>query len=324
MSNFINNLKNNSNLFLLLTVFSLIIALFNPSIPITKNIYNYIFIVDISQSMNTKDMIIENEEVSRIEYTKSTISKILGRLPCKSKVSIGMFAGVSVAATYTPIEVCENFSVINSTVDNLDWRSTWSGNTRIRESMVNLARLIRSFPESAQVIYFTDGEEAPKLHVFNTRDLSQFQGGNDWLLVGVGSDKGTAIPKYDSKNQLIGYWSIDSFALQPGIAQISESNIGTRNDSVALGVSDRYLSKLDEKYLMDLSKEIKGNYVRADNIDVILDAMAKQKPSWRDQTTLPLRYFFVVIALIFFLMRFVTFDKIITKLKMGKNGRASN
>ena len=235
-----------------------------------------------------------------------------------------MFAGVSVAATYTPIEVCENFSVINSTVDNLDWRSTWSGNTRIRESMVNLARLIRSFPESAQVIYFTDGEEAPKLHVFNTRDLSQFQGGNDWLLVGVGSDKGTAIPKYDSKNQLIGYWSIDSFALQPGIAQISESNIGTRNDSVALGVSDRYLSKLDEKYLMDLSKEIKGNYVRADNIDVILDAMAKQKPSWRDQTTLPLRYFFIVIALIFFLMRFVTFDKIITKLKMGKNGRASN
>tara|TARA_B100000035_G_scaffold167929_1_gene143308 strand:- start:5444 stop:6418 length:975 start_codon:yes stop_codon:yes gene_type:complete len=324
MRNFLYNLKNNSNLFLLLTVISLLIALLNPSIPITKNIYNYIFIVDISQSMNTKDMFIDNEEVSRIDYTKSLIKKILGRLPCKSKVSIGMFAGVSVAATYTPIEVCENFSVINSTVDNLDWRSTWSGNTRIRESMVNLARLIRSFPESAQVIYFTDGEEAPKLHVFNTRDLSQFQGGNDWLLVGVGSDKGTAIPKYDSKNQLIGYWSIDSFALQPGIAQISESNIGARNDSVALGVSDRYLSKLDEKYLVDLSKEIKGNYVRADNIDVILNAMAKQKPSWRDQTNLPLRYFFIIIALIFFLMRFVTFREVLVKLKMGKNVRAAN
>ena len=68
------------------------------------------------------------------------ISNLLERLPCKSKVSIGMFAGVSVAATYTPIEVCKNFSVINSTIENLDWRSTWSGNTRIRESMVNLAR----------------------------------------------------------------------------------------------------------------------------------------------------------------------------------------
>ena len=318
MINFFNKFKNSSNLLLLLTFVSLLLALYNPSIPITKNIYNYIFIVDISQSMNTKDMSIDNNEVSRIDYTKTMVSNLLERLPCKSKVSIGMFAGVSVAATYTPIEVCKNFSVINSTIDNLDWRSTWSGNTRIRESMVNLARLIRSFPESAQVIYFTDGEEAPKLHVFNTRDLSQFQGGNDWLLVGVGSAKGTPIPKYDSKNQLIGYWSNESFALQPGIAQISQSNIGTRSNKIAFSESDRYLSKLDEKYLIDLSNEIKGNYVRGDNIDNILAAMEKQKPSWRDQTILPLRYFFIIIALIFFLMRFITVSKIISFIKKNK------
>ena len=318
MINFFNKFKNSSNLLLLLTFVSLLLALYNPSIPITKNIYNYIFIVDISQSMNTKDMSIDNNEVSRIDYTKTMVSNLLERLPCKSKVSIGMFAGVSGAATYTPIEVCKNFSVINSTIDNLDWRSTWSGNTRIRESMVNLARLIRSFPESAQVIYFTDGEEAPKLHVFNTRDLSQFQGGNDWLLVGVGSAKGTPIPKYDSKNQLIGYWSNESFALQPGIAQISQSNIGTRSNKIAFSESDRYLSKLDEKYLIDLSNEIKGNYVRGDNIDNILAAMEKQKPSWRDQTILPLRYFFIVIALIFFLMRFITVSKIISFIKKNK------
>ena len=318
MINFFNKFKNSSNLLLLLTFTSLLLALYNPSIPITKNIYNYIFIVDISQSMNTKDMSIDNNEVSRIDYTKTMVSNLLERLPCKSKVSIGMFAGVSIAATYTPIEVCKNFSVINSTIDNLDWRSTWSGNTRIRESMVNLARLIRSFPESAQVIYFTDGEEAPKLHVFNTRDLSQFQGGNDWLLVGVGSAKGTPIPKYDSKNQLIGYWSNESFALQPGIAQISQSNIGTRSNKIAFSESDRYLSKLDEKYLIDLSNEIKGNYVRGDNIDNILAAMEKQKPSWRDQTILPLRYFFIVIALIFFLMRFITVSKIISFIKKNK------
>lgn len=311
-------LRHSSNLLLLLTFISLLIALYNPALPITKNIYNYIFIVDISQSMNTKDMSIDNNEVSRIDFTKTMLSNLIERLPCKSKVSIGMFAGVSVAATYTPIEVCKNFSVINSTIDKLDWRSTWSGNTRIRESMVNLARLIRSFPESAQVIYFTDGEEAPKLHVFNTRDLSQFQGGNDWLLVGIGSDKGTAIPKYDSKNQLIGYWSKESFALQPGIAQISQSNIGTRDEKVAFSESDRYLSKLDEKYLISLSNEIKGNYVRGDDINEILGAMANQKPSWRDQTSLPLRYTFVVLALVLFLMRFVTFKKLQKFFKKNK------
>ena len=312
----IKKLKEDKNLLmLLLSVLFIAAAIANPSIPFKRDIYNYIFVVDISQSMNTEDMMYDNRKVSRLDYTKATLRAVLEQLPCKTKVSIGMFAGVSVAATYTPIEVCRNFSAINTTIDHLDWRSTWSGNTRIRESLVNLARLIRSFPESAQVIYFTDGEEAPRLHVFNTRDLTQFQGGNDWLFVGIGSDDGAPIPKYDSHNQLIGYWANDSFALQPGIAQISQGNIGTRNDSVAIGESDRYISKLDEKYLMSISKEINGSYMKGDSAANILTEMKKQKAAWRDQSQLPLRNFFTFLALILFSFRFFSITKIKKILK---------
>ncbi len=227
-------------------------------------------------------------------------------LPCGSKVGIGMFAGVSVSATYSPIEVCENFSNITTTIEKLDWRATWSGNTRIRESTVNLARLIRSFPESAQVVFFTDGEEAPKLHAFNTRNLEQFQGGKDWLFVGVGSDVGTPIPKFDNKNQLIGYWANESFALQPGIAQISESNIGTRNNSVASGTNDRYLSKLDEEYLQKLAYEIGGYYINGNSYKAIKKVMKKQPPSWKAPDQFHLQPLFSFLALIFFITRFVS------------------
>ncbi len=312
MINFLRKFREDSNFILLfLAVLFLLLAILNPSVPITKNIYNYIFIVDISQSMNTPDMSLDAQKISRIEYSKKTLQRLVERLPCKTKVSIGMFAGVSVASTYTPIEVCDNFSSINNTIDHLDWRSTWSGNSRLRESMVTLARLIRSFPESAQVVFFTDGEEAPRLHTFNTRDLSQFQGGQDWLFVGIGSDEGTAIPKFDSNNQLIGYWSNDSFALQPGIAQISESNLGTRDNKVASGVSDRYLSKLDEDYLKLLAQEIKGNYIKGDSVETILDAMEKQKAAWRDQSAYELRYFLSLLALIFFTLRFISIENVI-------------
>ena len=317
---FYEKLKEDINfLFLFLAVIFLVIAIINPSIPITKNIYNYIFIVDISQSMNTEDMTINNKKVSRMEYSKNLLHRMLERLPCKTKVSVGMFAGVSIAAAYTPIEVCDNFSSINSTIENLDWRSTWSGNTRIRESMVNLARLIRSFPESAQVVFLTDGEEAPKLHVFNTRDLSQFQGGQDWLFVGIGSDEGAPIPKYDNKNQLIGYWSNESFALQPGIAQISESNLGTRDNKIASSVSDRYLSKLDEEYLKNLSSEVKGIYVKGGSPDNILKMMEKQKPAWRDQSAYQLRYIFAFAALVLFLLRFITMEKLLQVIRVKKH-----
>jgi mxaL protein len=273
--------RRDATLLLLAFVF-LIIALFQPSIPLKRNIYSYILVADISQSMNVADMGSEGNPVTRIAHTQKMMHEIISAMPCGTKVSIGLFAGVSVAAMYTPIEVCSNFAAINDTIDHLDWRAGWSGNSRIRESLPNLARTLRAFPEPAQVVYFTDGEEAPRLHVFNTRNLSEFQGGDDWLLVGVGSDKGTPIPKLDEKNQLIGYWSGDSFALQPGIAQISESNIGTRDDNVASGEGDRYLSTLNETYLQDLTKEVSAKYVRGDKLQNILAAMKEQKPARRD------------------------------------------
>jgi mxaL protein len=229
----------------------------------------------------------------------------VSELPCGTNVSIGLFAGVSVAALYTPIEVCENFDAINDTIDHFDWRTGWSGNSRIRASLPVLAKTIRSFPAPAQVVFFTDGEEAPKLHVFNREDLSAFQGGDDWLLVGVGSDKGTPIPKFDEHNQLIGYWGNESFAMQPGIAQISESNIGTRNDSVASGESDRYLSKLDETYLQELAKEINGMYVRADSVSSILSAMKKQKPARRDNANFELRWILASLAGVLFIFAYL-------------------
>jgi mxaL protein len=295
-----------SDFFLLVSFILLVLALINPSIPVNQSLYNYILIADISQSMNTEDMKINQKTVSRLDYTKHIMSRLVEDFPCGTKVSIGMFAGVSVSATYSPIEVCENFSNINTTISKLDWRVTWSGNTRIRESVINLARLIRSFPESAQVVYFTDGEEAPKLHVFNTRDLEQFQGGNDWLFVGIGSDEGAPIPKYDNKNQLIGYWSNDSFALQPGIAQISESNIGVRDNKVASGATDRYMSKLDSEYLEKLAKEIGGFYVDGQSYRAIRKEMKKQPPAWKAPDQFYLQPILCFLALLFFIARFIS------------------
>lgn len=301
-----NYLRHRKDVSLLIAAFLLlVIALFNPTIPVKRNIYSYIFAVDISQSMNVVDKTLNGKPVSRLVYIQDTLHKLVSELPCGTNVSIGLFAGVSVAALYTPIEVCENFDAINDTIDHFDWRTGWSGNSRIRASMPVLAKTIRSFPAPAQVVFFTDGEEAPKLHVFNREDLSAFQGGDDWLLVGVGSDKGTPIPKFDEHNQLIGYWANESFAMQPGIAQISEANIGSRNDSIANGESDRYLSKLDETYLQDLAKEINGMYVRADSVSSILNAMKKQKPARRDNANFELRWILATLAGVLFIFAYL-------------------
>ncbi len=306
MKKIVNYFRHRRDITLLTVAFVLlVIALFKPTVPIKREIYSYLLVADISQSMNVVDESINGKPVTRMQYQQYLLHRIIGEMPCGTQVGIGLFAGVSVAALYTPIEVCENFAAIEDTIDHLDWRTGWSGNSRIRESMVTLAKLIRSFPEVAQVVYLTDGEETPALHAFNTRDLTDFQGGKDWLFVGIGSDKGTAIPKLDENNQVIGYWSSESFAMQPGIAQISESNIGTRNDSVASGTSDRFLSKLDEKYLQTMSKEINAQYVNGDSVQAVLSAMKKQPPARRDKAKFELKWLLAGAAGLLFLAAYL-------------------
>ena len=283
MNKVLSYLRSRRDAALLASAFVLLIAAaFKPTLPLPRSIYSYLLVADISQSMNVVDTTLNGKQVTRMEYTQYMMHHIVANMPCGPRVSIGLFAGVSVAALYNPIEVCNNYAAIQDTIDHLDWRTAWSGNSRVRDSMFTLARVLRAFPEPAQVVYFTDGEEAPKLHAFNTKDLTNFQGGNGWLFVGIGSDKGTAIPKLDDKNQVIGYWSAESFAMQPGIAQISEANIGVRDNNVAGATGDRFLSKLQEEYLKDLAKQVSGDYVRGDSLQSILSAMKHQKPARHD------------------------------------------
>lgn len=297
MKKFIHYLKSQRDTALLSSaLICLVLAMLHPTIPIKHNIYTYLLVADISQSMNAVDMSIDGKPASRIAHTQKLMREIVSSLPCGTKVSVGLFAGVSVAPLYHPIEVCKNFAAIQDTIDHLDWRTAWSGNSRVRESLYSIARAIRSSPEPSQVVFFTDGEEAPRLHTFNTKDLTGFQGGDGWLFVGVGSEKGVAIPKLSDKNQLIGYWSNDSFALQPGIAQISESNLGVRDDKVAGGEKDRFVSKLNTEYLKSIAKEIEGFYVTGDNVHTILNAMKDQKPARRDVAPFDLHWLLAGLA----------------------------
>lgn len=260
----------------------LLFALLKPSVPIKHNIYSYFLVLDITQSMNTVDMKLDGKAISRIDFAKQMLRETISSLPCGTKVGIGMFSGVNVVAMYVPIDVCSNFSSIQDTIDHIEWRSAWTADSRVREGLLASAQVMTNFPEPAQLVYFTDGEEAPKLHAFNTRDLSTFQSGDGWLIVGIGSEAGGPIPKFDSNHQMIGYWSHESMQLAPGAAPIAAAGILQRKSDLADSPKDRYVSKLAESYLQGTAKEINATYVRGDSLHTILDAMKNQKPARRE------------------------------------------
>jgi mxaL protein len=84
--------------------------------------------------------------------------------------------------------------------------------------------------------------------------------------------------------------------MQPGIAQISQANLGVRDDNVASSAGDRYVSKLEEEYMKSVAKEVGGNYVRGDNLQSILAAMKAQKPARRDIAPFGLHWILASLA----------------------------
>lgn len=307
MKNLIARLKHHRELALLaLALLVLLVALLRPTLPMQRNIYTHLLVVDISQSMNTEDMRLDGKPVSRLAYTQRLLHDLIGSMPCGTRVGIAFFAGASAALQFSPIEVCQNFDAIQDNIAHMEWRMAWSGNSRLRQGAQSIAHLKRTMSEPAQVIFFTDGEEAPRLHAFNTLDLAGFQGGKGWLVVGIGSEEGAPIPKFDENNKLLGYWSAESFQTQPGIAQISQQNFGARDSEVAMMDSSRQYSKLDEDYLKQYSAEIGSDYVRGNNIARVQTAILERKPARRDIAPVEINLLLASIAGLLLLVSYLS------------------
>lgn len=274
----------------------LVLALLRPTVPVQRDIYTYLLVVDITQSMNAEDMRLAGNKTSRMAYTRRLLHDSIASMPCGTRVGVALFAGVVVSTLFHPVEVCANFAAIQDTVERIEWRQAWHGNSRLGFGMLSASAALKALPEPARVVFFTDGEEAPLLHAFNRADLSNWQGGSGWLLVGIGSDTPTPIPKMDENNKVIGYWSENTYQLEPGIAQVSDETRGRRDDGVATQDYERYLSVLDEKYLISLAKEVHADYVRGDSMPRVIAAMHAQKPARRDTASLHIDWLLALLA----------------------------
>ena len=69
--------------------------------------------------------------MSRLVYTQHLMREVVKTSACGTYMSVGVFAAENVALLLMPLEVCKNLDLINDTIDHLQWRMSWSGNSRI-------------------------------------------------------------------------------------------------------------------------------------------------------------------------------------------------
>lgn len=301
MNKFISTLKSNYESLLLIVVFLLLLlAIYKPQIQLKQDVHNYLLVADVSQSMNAQDLKLDNKTVSRLDYTKHLMKRVVETSSCGTYISLGVFAAENVGLLLMPLEVCANYDVITDTIDHLEWRMAWRGNSRLSFGIKSAESMFDYLNIPATMLFFTDGEEAPKVNAINKLDLSGVQIGKNLLFVGVGGSQPVAVPRYNSSNKLVGYWSSETKENSAGAVgdTYSDTSKDEPDPIVAYAEFDRYLSQLDSEYLKQVSEEIKGGYIEGKGTQEFYSYIQSQKPSASFVTAYSLKWLYLTLALL--------------------------
>lgn len=300
-------LRNNyESILLSLMLIFLLLAVVRPEIQLKQKINNYLLLADVSQSMNAEDVKINNKPVSRMEYMKHLMKNVVERSSCGTYISLGVFASENVAMLFMPLEVCANYDVINDSIEHLEWRMAWKGNSRLSFGIKAAESMSDYLNMPAQVLFFTDGDEAPKVNAINKLDLTGVQIGKNLLFVGVGGHSPVAVPRYNSSNKWVGYWSSETKEDSGAIGDTySDTSKDEPDPIVAYAEFDRYLSQLDSIYLKGLAAEVNGAYVEGVDKSKFYDYVQELKPAASFVTAYSVRWIYLTLAMLLLLATYL-------------------
>lgn len=293
---------------LLLSLLLLTLALFQPHFRLPNRVYDWLIVIDVTQSMNVRDYSIHDKGVSRLEFAKTTVRESLRALPCGSRVAIAMFAEREALSIVRPVEICAHYSVLDQTIANLDWRMAWAADSFIAHGVYRSVELSAKLGKTSRVLFVTDGHQAPPA---NPKYVPAFEGkvGDvKGYIVGSGKLNKSPIPKLDDRNEIAGYWTAEDIQ-QFGLFGMAETlsvlamEQGQHDRNAGHGAAPdmlggAHLSALDEGNLKKIAKQTGLQYVRLENQQQLEDVMTNFGMSTTRMADTDLRAWCAVPALV--------------------------
>ncbi|PPD31781.1 MAG: MxaL protein [Methylomonas sp.] len=287
----------------------LLMALF-PTRMETQSVYNLMAVVDITRSMNAEDYQRDGKPISRLEFVKRSLRELAASLPCQSKLGIGVFTERRSSILFEPIEVCAGYSELDKAIAALDWRMAWAADSRIASGLLNTLQLLSA--KDTNVLFMTDGQEAPPLNSRYKTDFSGLKGKVKGLIVGAGDLQAVAIPKFDQKGQRIGVYGPDDV---PHRSSFGESDLNpekiegydARNAPFGkqAAIGNEHQSALQENYLQQLAAESGLAYHRLQGSDLLYEAVKSAEIGSVSRVASDIRAYFIVMVLVLIVVIFI-------------------
>lgn len=292
---------------LLLALVLLAASLTGPHARLPSRVYDWFFVLDITQSMNVRDTVMQGKSISRLEYSKLLMRDALRRLPCGSRVALGLFTERDTLNIQHSLEVCAHFGALDATIARMDWRMAWAADSYIAHGIFSAIAQAPALGEHMRVAFFTDGGQAPVIGDQYEPTFSGKKGAVAGAIVGIGSTELAPIPKLDEHDNVEGYWEPEDVQRYASFGLSTLSSIadmeGYHGRNAPHGknpaaIENAHLSGLDARNLQNLAKTTGLDFVQPASADDLIHVIKDRKMAvWRASDT-DLRPWLVLPALL--------------------------
>ena len=288
----------------------LALALWDPGWTGRRQAHEWMAVIDVTQSMDVADMWVGDDPspVSRSQRTRQLLLQTLPQLPCGSRLGLAIFTEYRSLLLLSPVEVCEHYTELKATLQAMDSRMGWSGNSEIAKGLYSALAASKGLSGRPSVVFFSDGHEAPPLDARYRPAFNGQAGEVKGLLVGVGGDKALPIPRHDPTGQPIGTWGADDVAQRNprsagrGASVENESMVdsGAASEASMPGAvpGREHLSALREVYLQLLARETALGYHRLTDAQALRSALLSPDLAHETDVRVSLRWPATLLALL--------------------------
>lgn len=305
---------------MLLAALLLVISLGNPALNLRRSTYDFIFVLDITGSMNVADAGPNDAGLKRLSFAKQLVSEALGEMPCGSSAGLAVFTEHRTFLLFAPVEICENHLVVSTMLDRIDWRMAWDARSEVAKGLFSGIDTIRKLAEidrdgsagDTHLVFMTDGHEAPPVNRTFPPKFRGQAGEISGLIAGIGGSVPVPIPFFDEDNQVIGYWEhddvlqVDRYSLGRPSTEGGEAMVGIDPSEVQERIArgTEHLSSLRETYLQQLAAETGLDYLHTTTREAFARALldsrfARRQPAVTNVAWIPAALSFLCLMYLF-------------------------
>ncbi|MEQ1531630.1 MAG: vWA domain-containing protein [Methylococcales bacterium] len=296
--------------FLMLALLTMLILFAFPLSQQKRPVYSYIFVIDITRSMNAVDYKDREQSLSRLQFVKQNLRELLLKLPCQTKVGLGLFTERRSTLLFEPLEVCSAYAEIDAAISQIDWRMAWAADSNIAKGLFNTLDMLKN--RDSAVIFVTDGQEAPPVNPNYATDFSALKSKVKGMIIGAGDLVAVPIPKFNAQGQPTGFYGQDdvphrsSFGqsnLDP--AQIEGYNARNAPFGSKAATGNEHLSALQETYLQKLANESGLAYSRLTDLPTLQENLQIPELADWQVVTVDIRWRMAGVALLLLVLVYV-------------------